>query len=137
MKTLRKLLAVALLVCLCAGGAPALAAGLKDPNRYLGSWAGGEDYGEAREYYLEIHDYADGVFTLSFDIYRIWSFDDMTALVMEDAPSAVLSTGSFDQYSVLGTLDFEDDAIDLLVLDSDYEYLLPDTRIRFGRAKYD
>ena len=84
MRSIHKHLAALLALCLLAGGIAALAAGLEKPKDYIGAWEGGEDYGQTREYYLEILDYADGVFTLDLDIYRIWGFEGMTALLTED-----------------------------------------------------
>jgi len=135
MLSVRKLIAVLLALCLVACAAWALAAGLERPGDYVGTWGGGDDYGETREYYLEILDYKNEAFTLALDIYRIWSFDGMTALLTQEGPSAVFATGEGDPYAVLGTLDFSDDAIDLLVLESDCPDLPADTRIAFTRMK--
>lgn len=137
MKLYNRILIALLALCLLAGGLSALAAGLEKPDSYIGSWAGGEDYSEAHEYYLDLLDYSDGVYTASLSIYRIWSFDDMTALLTPDAPSAVLSTGPSDDFSVMGTLDFDGDVIHLLILESNYPDLLPDTEIVFERASFD
>ncbi len=134
MRSIRKLFAALLALCLCAGMFTALAAGLDKPKDYIGAWEGGEDYGETREYYLEVLDFADGVFTVNFDIYRIWGFEGMTALVTEDGSSAILSTRADDDYTVLAALDFDRDSIRLTVLDSDYPDLPADTTIGFERS---
>lgn len=134
MKLHGKVLALLLALCLCAGGLTALAAGLENPESYLGDWGGGDDYGEAREYYLHLLDLKDDVFNASLDIYRIWAFDGMIALLTPDSPSAVLSTGSFDEYSVMGTLDFSEDGIALLILESDCPDLPAGTAIDFERV---
>jgi len=137
MNLFRKWLALALALCLCAAGIAALADGLDRPERFLGTWEGGEDYGETREYYLEILDYSDGVFEVALDIYRIWAFDGMTAILMEDSPSAALATAVDDEYSIMGTLDFSDSGIDLLVLESDYPDLPADALIHFEPSSLD
>ena len=135
MKMLCRWLALAL--CLCLAGAPALAAGLERPEDYLGAWQGGEDYGEAGEYYLYLNSLEDGVFTLDFDIYRIWSFSAMTAALSEERPTAVFSTNEFDEYTLIGALDFSEDAIEMFVLESDYPDLPANTVIRFARADFE
>ena len=133
MKPVFKLLAALLALCLCAGAAAATA-GLDKPEAYLGAWEGGEDYGETREYDLELLDYADGVFAAGLDIYRIWSFEDMTALLTPDAPSAVLSTREGGDYAVLAALDFDGERVALVVLESDFPDLPEGTQIAFERG---
>lgn len=135
MKTIRKLLAAAVAVCLIAAGGAALAAGLDAPESYLGAWGGGEDYGETCEYYLELTDFADGVFTASLSVYRIWSFNSMTAILTDDAPTAALATAADDDYAVLGTLDFTPERIDLTILESDSPDLPAGTAIAFARCE--
>lgn len=134
MKTIRKLLAAALALCLCAWLSGALAAGLDHPEDYLGAWEGGEDYGETSEYYLELTDFKDGVYTASLSVYRIWSFDSMTAILTQDAPAAVLATAADDVYVVLATLDFGEAGIDLTVLESDSPDLPAETVIAFRKC---
>lgn len=129
----RKLIALLLTLCLAACAAGALADAPAHPGRYVGTWEGGDDYGETREYYLEILDYQDGTFTIALDIYRIWSFD-MSALLTGDGSSAVFATRVDDDYALLGTLDFGDAAIDLLILESDYPDLPANTIIHFERS---
>ena len=133
MKRFYRILAL-LLACLLMG-ASALAAGLDAPELYVGSWQGGDSYGEAFEYYLDLLDYRDGVFDAELAIYRIWSFDHMTALLAEDEPTAVLSTAPDDQYAVLATLDFSPDRIELTVLESSSPDLPAGTRVLFAPAK--
>ena len=123
-----------LLLLLCLFAANALAAPLADPAQYVGAWEGGDDYGETREYYLEIRDYQDGLFTVTLDIYRIWGFDDMTALLAEDEPTAVLATPLDAEYAVLATLDFADAAVNLTVLESDFPDLPAETTVTFTRS---
>ena len=136
MKAHLRLLAAILALCLCAA-ATALAAGLDDPKGYVGVWGGGDDYGETREYYLEILDYKDGVYTANLSIFRIWSFEGMTALLTEEGPSAVLSTRADDDYTVLAALDFGKDSLHLTVLESDFLPDLPEgTEIDFVRSEF-
>ena len=85
MKQFLRAAAALLLLSLIAPGASALAAGVDAPEQYIGSWQGGDDYGEPYEFYLDLLDYQDGVYTASLAIYRTWSFDDMTALLAGDA----------------------------------------------------
>ena len=135
MKLHHRITVLLLALMLCAVGSSALAAGLEDPEGWLGTWEGGEDYGEARDYYLYLLDYHDGVFDAALELYRLWSFDGMTALLSQETPSAVLSTSAFDDFSVLGTLDFSADGIALLILESDYPDLPAGTEIQLERSK--
>lgn len=128
MKKMAALLIIACLMSLTAACAEVLP---RNPAFYIGAWEGGESYGEAHEYYIDITDYRDGWFTLDFDIYRIWSFDDMSAMLMDDAPAAVVMTGAEDDYAVMGILSFGANTLTLEILESDYPELPAGTIIDF------
>ena len=136
---MKRLIAAALLVLMAAlpacGLCGALAEAAEGPEAYIGTWVGGEDYGETREYYLELTDFKDGVFTAVLDIYRIRGFDGMTALLTEEGTSAVLSTGTFDEFSLLGTLDLAAEGIKMTILESDCPDLPAETMVQFERAE--
>ena len=134
MKRLHRMIAALLAAGLLAFAAPALAAGLENPEQYIGSWQGGDDYGEPYEFYLDLLDFEDGVYNASLAIFRTWSFDGMTALLAEEEPVAALSTAPDDPYPVLATLDFSPDRIELTVLESDSPDLPAGTRVLFGPA---
>ena len=134
MKRSERILAALLAALLLLSGA-ALGEALENPEDYLGSWQGGDEYGEAFEYYLDLLDYQDGVFSVELSIFRIWSFDGMTALLSEDEPTAALSSAPDDVYAVLATLDFSPDCIELTVLESDSPDLPAETHVLFAPVK--
>ena len=134
MKRLHCVLAV-LLIGMLAALPAALAAGLEAPELYVGSWQGGESYGQAHEYYLDLLDYRDGLYTAELAVYRIRAFDHLTALLAPDEPTAVLSTAPDDEFAVLATLDFSPERIELTVLESDCPDLPAETRISFAPAE--
>ena len=134
MKKHLRIAALLLALILCAAGSSALAEGLEHPESWLGTWEGGEDYGDARDYYLELTDYHDGVFDANLLYYRLSNFEGMSAFVADDA-TAVLSTSAEDDYTVLATLDFFEDGIEMRVLDSDDLYLKAGTVVRLERSK--
>ena len=133
----RKIIAAALALCLCLGAVGALAAGLEKPESYLGAWQGGESYGGAWEYYLYINDYQDGAFNIDLDIYRIWSFGNMSALLSKERPMAAFSANPEEGFSLMGAMDFTDDGIELFVLECNSPDLPTGTVIQFQRADFD
>ena len=137
MTEMKKRAAALLALCLILFTASAWAAGLENPQDYLGAWQGGEEYGVAGEYYLYLNSYSDGLFTLDLDVYRIRSFSAMTALLSQDRPTAIFSTGDFDEYTIIGAMDFAEESIELFVLESDAPDLPVNTVIRFKPAQFE
>lgn len=103
------------------------------PSDYIGEWQsleGGADYSE---YYLNIYDFVESeTFVLSFDIYRMWGFDEAMAVIEGEDYATLVAED--DQYQAVGKLVFLDDGLALTILFSDCPYLDADTYIVFRRT---
>lgn len=140
MKVYRMLCAALLVVALL--GSLAAAEGyplsqIDDPAAYVGIWGAGEDYGDTREYYMYITNYADGCFTLNLDIYRVWSFENMTAMLLDDDPSAMLVSDKSDDYLIVGLMTFAEHGFELEILESDYDGLKEGTKLAFEPVEFE